>query len=158
MVYSSAVLVNDLRHVCEWHLAQQGLKVGEKAGTVHLVSPEGFPVEMDNYGERRATVVLFLSTRDEGTASEAEAIVALNHKHHEHHRVLFVGVFSEPGIERKGGSGVLPDARVQFSGLSRSRSSRLPGSSGRMSLRRCSCWTTKESYFIVVRSRESLAP
>jgi predicted neuraminidase/peroxiredoxin len=81
--------------------AQQGLEVGEKVGTIHLISPEGFPVEMDNYGERRATVVLFLSTRDEGTASEAEAIVALNHKHHEHHRVLFVGVFSEPGIKAK---------------------------------------------------------
>jgi len=82
-------------------MAQQGLKVGEKVGTLHLVSPEGFPVEMDNYGERRATVVLFLSTRDEGTASEAGAIVALNRKHHERHRVLFVGVFSEPEASPK---------------------------------------------------------
>src|SRR6516225_8318889 len=82
-------------------MAQQGTKVGERAGTIHLISPEGFPVAMDNYGERRATVVLFLSTRDEGTASEARTIVALNHRHHEHHRVLFVGVFSGPGADAK---------------------------------------------------------
>lgn len=79
-------------------LAQSGLQVGEKAGTVALLSPEGLPVAMNNYDERRATVILFLSTRDEGTSANAQAIVALNHKHHEHHRVLFVGVF--PGPER----------------------------------------------------------
>jgi len=74
---------------------QNGLKVGEKAGTVDLLSPEGLPVAMDNYDERKATVVLFLSTRDAGTSAKAQAIVALNHKHHEHHRVLFVGVFPD---------------------------------------------------------------
>lgn len=76
--------------------AQSGLKVGEKAGTVSLLSPEDLPVEMNNYGERNATVVLFLSARDEGTAAQAKAIVALNERHHEHHAVLFVGVFPDP--------------------------------------------------------------
>ena len=75
--------------------AQDGLKLGERAGAVDLLSPEGLRVEMNNYDERRGTVVLFLSTRDEGTNAEAAAIVALNHQHHEHHRVLFVGIFPD---------------------------------------------------------------
>ncbi len=75
--------------------AQDGLKLGERAGSVDLISPEGLRVEMNNYDERRGTVVLFLSTRDEGTNADAAAIVALNHQHHEHHRVLFVGVFPD---------------------------------------------------------------
>lgn len=82
-------------------LAQGGLMAGQKAGTVSLMSPEGLAVEMNNYGERGATAVLFLSTRDEGTRAQAEAIVELNHEHHRHHRVLFVGIFPDPSQSPK---------------------------------------------------------
>lgn len=77
-------------------MAAHGLTPGEKAGTVPLLSPEGLPVAMNNYNERRATAVLFLSTRDDGTSAQAQAIAALNQKHHEHHSVLFVGIFPNP--------------------------------------------------------------
>lgn len=72
-----------------------GLRIGDLAGTVHLVSPEHLSVAMNNYGERRATVVLFLSTRDPATAAAAAQLVALNQRHR-HRRILFVGVFPDP--------------------------------------------------------------
>jgi predicted neuraminidase len=75
--------------------AQSGLQIGEAAGIVNLVSPEHSPVAMNNYAERRATVVLFLSARDPATAATAEAVVALNEKHR-HHRILLVGIFPDP--------------------------------------------------------------
>src|SRR5690242_11705931 len=80
---------------CGMHANSAGLAIGELAGTVNMVSPEHLPVAMNNYGERRATVVLFLSARDPSTEAAAEAIVALNEKHR-HHRILFVGVFPDP--------------------------------------------------------------
>jgi len=73
---------------------QAALQIGEAAGAVNLVSPEHLPIAMNNYAERKATVVLFLSTRDAATASAAETIVTLNEKHR-HRRVLFVGVFPD---------------------------------------------------------------
>src|SRR6266567_2443904 len=72
-----------------------GLQIGEVAGTVNLVSPEHLSVAMNNYGERRATVVLFLSARERSTEAAAGAIVELNEKHRRH-RILFVGVFPDP--------------------------------------------------------------
>ena len=75
--------------------AQRGLQIGEAAGIVNLVSPEHLPVAMNNYAERRATVVLFLSARDPATTAAAEAVVALNEKHR-HHRILLVGIFPDP--------------------------------------------------------------
>ena len=74
--------------------AQRGLQIGDAAGIVNLVSPEQLPVAMNNYAERRATVVLFLSARDPATAAAAESVVALNEKHR-HRWVLFVGVFPD---------------------------------------------------------------
>ncbi len=44
--------------------AQNGLKSGEAAGPVELVSPEGLHISMNNYAERLGTAVLFLSSRD----------------------------------------------------------------------------------------------
>jgi hypothetical protein len=77
-------------------LAQgHGLPIGELAGTVNLVSPEHLPVAMNNYRERRATVVLFLSARDPSTEAAAKVVVELNEKHR-HRRILFVGVFPDP--------------------------------------------------------------
>ena len=58
--------------------AQSGLVPGEPVGTVDLTSPEGLHVAMDNYADHRATAVLFLSSRDSGTAAAADPIVALN--------------------------------------------------------------------------------
>jgi predicted neuraminidase len=76
-------------------LAQSGLKIGEAAGTVDLLSPEHLPVAMNNYAERNGTAVIFLSARDQATAAVAESISALNEKHR-HHKILFVGVFPDP--------------------------------------------------------------
>ena len=61
-----------------WAASAQPLKIGEAAGTIDLVSPEGLPVAMNNYSERRGTAVLFLSTRDAGTDAAAESLGTLN--------------------------------------------------------------------------------
>ena len=42
-----------------WAASAQPLKIGEAPGTIDLVSPEGLPVAMNNYSERRGTAVLF---------------------------------------------------------------------------------------------------
>jgi predicted neuraminidase len=73
---------------------QSTLQIGEAAGTVNLMSPEHLSVAMNNYEERRATVVLFLSARDAATAAAAKSIVALNERYR-HRRILFVGVFPD---------------------------------------------------------------
>jgi predicted neuraminidase len=66
-----------------------------QVGTVPLLSPEGLPVAMNNYGERRATAILFLSTRDRGTAAAADSIRDLNQKFRRK-KILLVGVFPNP--------------------------------------------------------------
>jgi predicted neuraminidase len=71
------------------------LEIGATIGTVPLVSLEGLPLTMDNYGERRGTVVVFLSARCFVTADQMSEI----NKTHERYRtdeVLFVGVVSKP--------------------------------------------------------------
>src|SRR5581483_9207493 len=76
-------------------------KIGDTVGTVHLVTPGNLHVNMDNYAERRGTAVLFLSTRDEGTETNAESIRGLNRKFRRR-KILFVGVFpnaDEPATE-----------------------------------------------------------
>jgi predicted neuraminidase len=81
--------------------AQTGLKTGHLAGPVDLLSPEGLPITMNNYGERQGTAVLFLSTRDETSDKAAPAIVTLNQQFRRRHRFLLVGVFpnGEPANE-----------------------------------------------------------
>lgn len=82
-------------------LAQTGLKTGDLAGPVGLLSPEGLPITMNNYGEREGTAVLFLSARDEASDKAAPAIVSLNQTFRRRHRFLLVGVFpnGEPASE-----------------------------------------------------------
>ncbi len=75
--------------------AQNSLKVGDAAGAVELTTPEGLTVSMNNYAERRGTVVMFLSTRDPGTSAAAAQIVALNQQFR-HHKILIAGIFSDP--------------------------------------------------------------
>ncbi|MGA2596604.1 MAG: exo-alpha-sialidase [Bryobacteraceae bacterium] len=81
--------------------AQAGLKTGDMAGPVELLSPEGLPITMNNYGEREGTAVLFLSARDAASDKAAPAIVTLNQTFRRRHRFLLVGVFSngEPATE-----------------------------------------------------------
>jgi predicted neuraminidase len=81
--------------------AQTGLKTGDLAGPVDLLSPEGLPIAMNNYGERGGTAVLFLSTRDEASDKAAGSIVSLNQQFRRRHRFLLVGVFpnGEPATE-----------------------------------------------------------
>ncbi len=50
---------------------------------------------MNNYAERRGTVVLFLSTRDPGTSAAAAQIVTLNQQFR-HHKIMITGIFSDP--------------------------------------------------------------
>jgi predicted neuraminidase/peroxiredoxin len=81
---------------CSVH-AQDPIRIGDSAGPVDLVSPEGLHVTMNNYSERRGTAVLFLSTRDEGSIAEAGQITALNERFR-HHRILLTGVFPGRGL------------------------------------------------------------
>ena len=70
------------------------MTIGEPVGPVDLVTPGKLRVTMNNYDERRGTAVLFLSTRDSGTAGNAEAIRDLNRKFRRG-RILLVGVFPD---------------------------------------------------------------
>ncbi len=56
---------------------------------------DGPPLQISNYAEHGATVVLFLSTRSEETAAAAAAIGQLNSANRRR-RVMFVGVFPNP--------------------------------------------------------------
>src|ERR1700722_3220336 len=81
--------------------AQTGLKVGDSAGPVPLLSPEGLLITMDNYAERTGTAGLFLSTRAEASDQSVAQILNLNQEFRRGHRFLVVGVFSngEPAQE-----------------------------------------------------------
>ena len=81
--------------------AQTGLKVGDLAGPVELLSPEHLTVTMNNYAEREGTALLFLSTRAESSDKAADAILSLNQEFRRGHRFLLVGIFSggEPAAE-----------------------------------------------------------
>lgn len=73
----------------------RALELGAAAGPVTLTSVLGPQIVMDNYTERPATAVIFLSSRSE--ASEA-AMAALNRLYRKvrHREVLFVGVCPNP--------------------------------------------------------------
>lgn len=76
-------------------LPAEALEIGASVGPVPLVTLEGLQLTMDNYGERRGTVVVFLSARCAATAEQMDEI----NKTHERYRedeVLFVGVVSKP--------------------------------------------------------------
>ena len=78
--------------------AQDALKVGASLGPVELTSPEGLQVTMNNYADRRGTVVLFLSTRDDGTLAAASEIAAVNEQFRRH-RILLMAVFPGSGLK-----------------------------------------------------------
>jgi len=80
--------------VCSSLFAQPALRLGEPAGPIEMVSPEGATITMNNYGERVATAVLFLSTRDQGTEQTAGSIVQLNAKFR-HSGILLLGIFPD---------------------------------------------------------------
>ncbi len=94
-------------------VAGKAIEPGDKAGPAKLLTPEGQAMTMNNYGERRATVVLFLSARDTATDTAAEAINSMNAQSRRR-GVLFVGVFPKPAE-----SGLLPVARIHLASLSR---------------------------------------
>jgi hypothetical protein len=78
-----------------WAAFAEPLKIGDAAGTIDLVSPEGLSVPMSNYSERRGTAVLFLSARDGGTDAAAGSIRAFNQQFRRR-RILLVGVLLIP--------------------------------------------------------------
>ena len=92
----STVLLISLLRTASLH-AQNGLVLGARAGTVDLTSPEGLRVAMDNYADHRATAVLFLSSRDDGTAAAAEQILALNDRMRDR-GILTIAVFEGAGV------------------------------------------------------------
>jgi predicted neuraminidase len=63
-----------------------------KMGPVDLVTPEGVSIRMANYAERRATAVLFLSSRDPGSDAAIESLPTLYAKVRRQD-TLFVAVF-----------------------------------------------------------------
>ncbi|MCC6265686.1 MAG: exo-alpha-sialidase [Bryobacterales bacterium] len=68
------------------------LGIGASAGEVRLTTPEGNPVLMKNYAERKATAVWFLSTRGPGVEEAAPRLVSLNQQFRRK-GILFIGVF-----------------------------------------------------------------
>lgn len=75
--------------------AALAVEVGDSVGPVELETLDGHPTVMDNFGERRGTVVLFMSGRCDAT----EAAMATINRVHVKFRlrgVLFVGVCSNP--------------------------------------------------------------
>ena len=78
--------------------ANAGLSLGEKAESVPLVNLQGHTRVMDNYDERRGTVVVFLSARSPETLASIEEIVA-THQRYRIREMLFVGVVSNPEEE-----------------------------------------------------------
>jgi len=71
------------------------VEVGDVVGPVELLTLDGHPLVMDNYGERRGTVVLFMSGRWETTDAAMERINRV-HVRFRLREVLFVGVCSNP--------------------------------------------------------------
>ncbi len=77
-----------------WRMgAAMAVEVGDKVGPVELQTLDGHPTVMDNYGERRGTVVLFMSGRCNATDA---AMGTINRVHGKFRLrgVLFVGVCS----------------------------------------------------------------
>ena len=72
-------------------VSADGMDIGAAAGPVTLTTLSGDPLVMSNYGERPATVVLFLSSRCEVTDHMSVAIDQL-HQRNRLSNVLFVGI------------------------------------------------------------------
>ncbi len=71
------------------------LELGEAAGPVKLLTLSGEPLTMNNYRERPATAVVFLSARSDVTAKAMHDINRIHGKHRLRD-VLFVGICSNP--------------------------------------------------------------
>lgn len=71
----------------------RALSVGEAVGPVSFETLDGFSRTMDNYGERRGTVVIFLSARCDATAAAYDTFNEM-HEAYRMKDVLFVGVCS----------------------------------------------------------------
>ena len=71
------------------------LSIGDTAGPVSFETLDGFQRTMENYADRRGTVVVFLSARCDATFAAYDAFNALHEKYRED-EILFVGVVSNP--------------------------------------------------------------
>lgn len=71
------------------------LTVGDSVGPVTFETLDGVSRTMDNYAERRGTVIVFLSARCDATFASYDTFNALHEKYRER-EVLFVGVCSNP--------------------------------------------------------------
>jgi len=76
-------------------VAAPALSLGKSAGPVTFETLDGHSRTMNNYDERPATVVVFLSGRCETTIAQFSAINALHEKYRQD-EVLFVGVVANP--------------------------------------------------------------
>ncbi len=75
--------------------AAAAVEVGEAVGPVELLTLDDHPLVMNNYGERRGTVVLFMSGRCETTDAAMDKINRL-HGRFRLRDILFVGICSNP--------------------------------------------------------------
>lgn len=74
----------------------RALDIGERAGDVALTMPDGAPLTMSNYAERKGTVVVFLSARCAKTEDAMKEMLTVYQKYRRL-GVLFVGIFANPG-------------------------------------------------------------
>lgn len=73
------------------------LEVGRRPGALDLQNLEGVSRTVDNYGERRGTVVVFLSPRCPLTEAQI-AEINTTHERYRTQEVLFLGVVSYDGV------------------------------------------------------------
>ncbi|NUM56937.1 MAG: exo-alpha-sialidase [Candidatus Hydrogenedentes bacterium] len=80
---------------CSTSVCAMALSIGDAVGPVSFESLDGYPRTMDNYADRRGTVVVFLSARCDATATAYDTFNAL-HEEYRQNEVLFVGISSNP--------------------------------------------------------------
>lgn len=69
----------------------KALEIGGAAPAVHFTAEDGFEQVMENYGERRGTVLTFLSTRSKAVENQIAEISEI-YERYRYRDVLFVGV------------------------------------------------------------------
>ena len=81
--------------LCGWKAS--AVDIGQPLGAAPLQSLDGRSLTMDNYGERKGTVVLYLSPRSAAVDSVKDEINRI-HLLYRLKEVLFVGVCANPGV------------------------------------------------------------
>ncbi len=99
-------------------LQAQALDIGAPAGKLKLTTLAGDTIEMENYGERPATAVLFLSSRCPVTVQAIDEVNKLYSKFR-HRDVLLVGLSANAAETNDELRHLRPAPRHHLSDLSR---------------------------------------